>query len=419
MSKRSQKKILTQKEASLAKAMFLYTDKNNQQILSYFICPGNDINSRVMTQLRKNEIHQEVEACSKSEMDSFIRERENQTFVKNPSEENSVVLYQVPGQNIELSVNIDSSKETVWLTQTQMAQLFDKDFNTINEHILNIYNECELEKESTSRDFREVRKEGNRTVSRSVSQYNLDVIISVGYRVKSFRGTQFRIWANRVLKQYLIEGYALNQRVLNEEQGRKLKILQQAVSLIQRGFENQTKTLEEAKNLLQVLSDFSDGLALLDDFDNKQLDEHGATEKEAVKIDEDTFLKIINQMKPEYGSEVFANPKDDSFNSSVNQIYQTFGGKECYPTLEEKAGMLLYLIVKNHSFTDGNKRIAACCFLYFMEQNGMLYQNGTTLIDNATLATMTLLIAESKAEEMETMKKIVVSVLNRKLSESN
>lgn len=413
MSKRKAKKILTKEEVALAKAMFLYTGKNNQQILSYFIRFGNDINSRVMTQLRKNEIHTDVPPASKKELADFIRQKENQPVLSATMAEESVVLYQPPGQDIEISVRIDESKETVWLTQSEMARLFSKDFNTINEHIQNIYNEGELDQEATSRNFREVRKEGNRTVTRKILQYNLDVIISVGYRVKSYQGTQFRIWANRVLKQYLLEGFALNRKKLQEEQGKRLSALQKAVGLVQRGISRQITSLDKADTLMRILSDFSQGLKLLDDFDNNALDASGKTNKEAVIIEVAEFLTVIDKMKPQFGSDVFANPKDDSFNSSVNQIYQTFGGQDCYPTLEEKAAMLLYLITKNHSFSDGNKRIAAQCFLYFLERNGLLYHHGQTIIDNATLAAVTVLIAESLPDEKETIKQMVVSILNR------
>ena len=413
MSRRVAKKILTPKEAALAKAMFLYTDKNNQQILSYFVYPGNDINSRVMTQLRKNKIHTNIPPTSKEKMEDFIRQRENQSLLSPSITEEAVILYQLPGQDIEISVRIDESKETVWLTQSEMARLFNKDFNTINEHIQNIYDEGELEQKATSRNFREVRKEGSRTVARQILQYNLDVIISVGYRVKSYQGTQFRIWANRVLKQYLLEGFALNRKKLQEEQGKKLIALQKAVDLVQRGISRQITSLDEADALMRILSDFSQGLKLLDDFDNNALDTRGKTSKEAVKIDVAEFLKVIEKMKPQFGSDVFANPKDDSFDSSVNQIYQTFGGQDCYPTLEEKAAMLLYLITKNHSFSDGNKRIAAQCFLYFLDRNGLLYHHEQTIIDNATLAATTVLIAESKPDEMKTIKQMVVSILNR------
>lgn len=189
--------------------------------------------------------------------------------------------------------------------------------------------------------------------------------------------------------------------------------LQNAIELLNRSIENHAKNLDDAQRLTNIMADFAEGLTLLDDFDNKTLDTKGKTLKEAVVIDKKEFLNVIDKMKPEFGSDVFANPKDDSFESSVCQIYQTFGGADCYPSLEEKAAMLLYLIVKNHSFTDGNKRIGASCFLYFLERNNILYKNAAPILDNATLAALTILIAESKPEEMETIKQVVMSVLNR------
>ena len=189
--------------------------------------------------------------------------------------------------------------------------------------------------------------------------------------------------------------------------------LQNAIELLNRSIENHAKNLDDAQRLTNIMADFAEGLTLLDDFDNKTLDTKGKTLKEAVVIDKKEFLNVIDKMKPEFGSDVFANPKDDSFESSVCLIYQTFGGADCYPSLEEKAAMLLYLIVKNHSFTDGNKRIGASCFLYFLERNNILYKNAAPILDNATLAALTILIAESKPEEMETIKQVVMSVLNR------
>ena len=206
--------------------------------------------------------------------------------------------------------------------------------------------------------------------------------------------------------------FAINQNLI-QAKNKQLDKLQKAISVLSRSIENQAQSLGDAQKLTNIIKDFSEGLSLLDDFDNKTLDTKGKTTKEAVVIEKEEFLEIIDKMKPEFGSDVFANPKDDSFESSVRQIYQTFDGKECYPSIEEKAATLLYLVVKNHSFTDGNKRIGASCFLYFLEKNNALYKNGVAVIDNSTLATLTLLIAESKASEMETMKQVVLSVLNR------
>jgi prophage maintenance system killer protein len=244
-----------------------------------------------------------------------------------------------------------------------------------------------------------------------VEFFNLDVVLAVGYRANSTEASRFRRWATNVLKQYLVSGYAINEKRLAEKQ-EQIEVLRNSLNLLTRSITSQAKNIDDAQNLAKVLEIFAKGLGLLDDYDNKTLATKGLTKREAVKISKDEYLELISRMKPEFGSDVFANPKDDSFDSSINQIYQTFGGEDCYPTLEEKAAMLLYMLVKNHSFTDGNKRIGAACFLHFLERNDMLYQNGTPILDNATLFALTLLIASSKPEEKDTMKQVILSVLN-------
>jgi prophage maintenance system killer protein len=293
-----------------------------------------------------------------------------------------------------------------------MAKLFETTIPNINMHIKNVYEDEELEQDRTIKDFLIVRKEGSRNVSRNLAFYNLDMILSVGYRIKSKTATQFRKWATTVLKEYMTKGYAINEHKLKQEQD-KVKTLQDTIKLLSRSLEYQVQSLDEAKDVAKLMDNFAGGLDLLDNYDHKKLDSKGITTKEAVKIDEQEFLTVIDKMKSEFASDVFATPKDESFSSSVNQIYQTFDGKELYPTLEEKAATLLYLIVKNHSFADGNKRIGASCFLYFLNRNNMLYKNGIPIIDNSTLFALTLLIATSKPEEMETVKQIVLSILNR------
>lgn len=321
-----------------------------------------------------------------------------------------LIIYQT--DDGQTQVNVKMHDDTVWLTQDAMAKLFGTTIPNINMHIKNIYDEEELEKNRTIKDFLTVRKEGNRTVSRNMSYYNLDMIIAVGYRIKSKIATKFRIWATKTLKEYITKGYVLNEQRLKEKQA-QIETLKSALGIIERGFNGEIKSLEQAQQLNSLMKDFALGLNLLDDFDHKTLDIKGKTVLEAVRIHTDEFLKVVNSMKSDFESDVFANPKDNSFDSSVNQIYQSFGGNDCYPTLEEKAAMLLYFIVKNHSFTDGNKRIGASCFLYFLNRNNLLYKNGTSIIDNGTLFALTLLIAESKPEEMETVKNVVISVLNR------
>ena len=322
-----------------------------------------------------------------------------------------IVIYTSADGKISLDAKLEN--ETIWLTQDMMAKLFETTPQNITMHIKNIYEDEELEQNSTCKDFLQVRNEGKRTVSRKLTHYNLDMILSVGYRIKSKTAVQFRKWATSILKEYLIKGYAINQKALKEQQ-EKLISLRQIIELLNRSMENQVETVEQAQNVSKILHQYVTGLNLLDDFDHKRLDTQGITKRKAIQISVDEFLDVIDKMKGDFASDVFAQPKDESFNSSVNQIFQTFDGNELYPTLEEKAATLLYLIVKNHSFLDGNKRIGASCFLYFMDKNGLLCDDlGCTIIDDATLFALTLLIAESKPEEMDTIKKVTISILNR------
>lgn len=319
-----------------------------------------------------------------------------------------IVIYENNGNS---NLEVVQEDNTLWLSAEKIAKLFEKDRTTIQRHIAKIYKEQELEENSTCAFFAQVQKEGTRQVLRNIPYYNLDVILAVGYRVTSKTATEFRKWATKILHKYILDGYAVNEEKLKLEK-EKVKTLQDTISLLSRSLTNQVENMEDAKQVAQLLDNFAKGLDLLDNFDHKTLDSKGQTKREAVKVTEKEFLEVVDKMKSEFASDVFANPKDGSFASSVNQIYQTFDGVELYPTLEEKAAMLLYLITKNHSFSDGNKRIAASCFLYFMDKNGILYKNGTPIIDNATLFAITLLIAESNPTEMETIKNVVVSVLN-------
>ena len=320
-----------------------------------------------------------------------------------------IIIYKTKNNMIE--VEIDHQNDTIWLSAEKIADLFGKDRTTIQRHIKHIYKEEELNKEATCAFFAQLQKEGNRNVIRQIPTYNLDVILAVGYRVSSKVATNFRKWATGVLKKYLVDGYAVNEKRLKEKQ-EQIDVLKNSLNMLTRAIASQAQTIDDAQNLAKVLNGFAKGLAWLDDYDNKTLATKGQTTRPAVQIKKEEYLKLIAKMKPKFDSDVFANPKDESFDSSINQIYQTFGGKDCYPTLEEKAAMLLYLLVKNHSFTDGNKRIGAACFLYFLERNDLLYQNGTPLFDDATLFALTLLIASSKPEEKETMKQVILSVLN-------
>ncbi|HCM28500.1 MAG: hypothetical protein A2Z99_01135 [Treponema sp. GWB1_62_6] len=327
-----------------------------------------------------------------------------------------IVIYQSADDQAQVEVRF--SDETVWLTQNQIVSLFNSSKANISEHISNIYDSGELDQSSTVRKFRTVQKEGDRKISRERHCYNLDMIISVGYRVNSKRGTQFRRWATQRLRDYLVEGYAINRKRL-EEKNLELRHLKNGISILQRAITSEARNLADAGALAGLLDRFSAGLSLLDDYDHETLDMAGKNARAAERIEVDEYREIIQRMESEFSSDVFAVEKDRGFESAVSQIYQTFGGKELYPTLEEKAATLLYLVVKNHAFTDGNKRIAAACFLYFLERNGMLGSTeSTAVIDGNTLAAVTLFIAVSKPEEMDTVKRVVVSILNRKEHES-
>ncbi len=327
------------------------------------------------------------------------------------SENNQIMIYTAP--NGETQIDVRLQDDTVWLTQRQMEQLFDTDRTSIVRHIKNIIKDGELAENSTCAKIAQVQTEGTRTITRHIKYYNLDMILSVGYRVTSKTATQFRIWATKTLKEYLTQGFVVNQRLLTQQRDR-VAMLQHTLDLITRSITNQAETLSQAQDLGRLMGDFVRGLGMLDDYDHQLLDNKGKTSTPAVEITADEFLAVVDKMRGKFASDVFAVPKDDSFYSSIGQIYQTFDGAELYPTLEEKAAMLLYLIVKNHSFIDGNKRIGASCFIYFLDKNKMLYNDSNQLvIDNSTLFALTLLVAESNPAEKETIKQVLISVLNR------
>lgn len=327
---------------------------------------------------------------------------------------NQIIIYQNEQDQVQVEVRFDN--ETFWLSLNQMATLFERDKSVISRHLRNIYKEGELEETATVAKKATVQHEGSREITRDIEYYNLDAILSVGYRVNSKRGTQFRQWSTKRLKDYLVNGYAINQKRL-EERNLEIKHLKEGISILRRAIGYQAKNLDEAKDLADLLEQFSAGLLLLDDYDHESLDAKGKTSQASEHIAKEEYQRLIEAMRTGFSSDVFGKPKDGSFDSSINQIYQSFNGKELYPTIEEKAAMLLYLIVKNHSFIDGNKRIAAACFLYFLERNGQLYPEGKKaepIIDNHALAAITLFIAVSKPDEMETVKKVLISILNRR-----
>lgn len=322
-----------------------------------------------------------------------------------------ILIYTAPDGTVQTEVRLQG--ETLWLTQSHMEDLFDTDRTSLVKHIQNILETGELEESATCAKFAQVRQEGKRQVRREILYYNLDMILSVGYRVNSKRGTQFRIWANRILRDHLVKGYTLNSKLLREKTF-QLRKLRQSIELVERGILTEAQSLDDARNVVKVLSDFAAGLELLDDYDHETLEEAGRTKKEAIKISKEEFSAVIDAMRGQFTSDIFGRPKDGSFESSVSQIYQSFGGSELYPTIEQKAAVLLYLVTKNHSFTDGNKRIAAALFLHFLERNGLLSRaDGRQIITNDGLASLTLLIAISKPEEKDTMVKITMTILNR------
>ena len=283
---------------------------------------------------------------------------------------NPIIIYKTDDGQTQIDVRMEN--ETVWLTQAQMAELFETDRTSIVRHINNIYKVDELDRESTCAKIAQVQKEGSRMVKRTVPFFNLDMIISVGYRVNSKRGVQFRQWANNVLKQYLIKGYAVNERMRKEQIGE----LRQLVGMLGRTIQNQPLLSNDETNaLFEVVTDYTYALDTLDNYDYERLTINKTTKEEPFHATYENAMEAIDGLREKFGGSVlFGNEKDDSFKSSIGQIYQTFGGEELYPSVEEKAAMLLYLVTKNHSFSDGNKRIAATLFLWFLNNNHILYQ---------------------------------------------
>ena len=323
---------------------------------------------------------------------------------------NSIEIYSSQDGSIQLKVKLEN--DTVWLTQSQMAELFGVDRTSIVRHIRNIYKSEELDQNSTCAKNAQVRTEGHRSILREIPYYNLDMIISVGYRVNSKNATSFRRWATSVLKQYLIKGYAINQQIKLD----RYNELKDVVRLMSRTVGLQEKvSSEEYGGLFNVISDYVYALDTLDHYDYQSLSIQKTTKEESFRATYDNAMEAISALMEKFGgSQWFANEKDESFKSSIGQIYQTFGGEDLYPSVEEKAAMLLYLVVKNHSFSDGNKRIAAMLFLWFLNNNHVLYaEDGHKRIADNTLVALTLMIAESRTEEKDVMVKVVVNLINK------
>ena len=320
-------------------------------------------------------------------------------------EENKIIIYQVEGGQTQIDVRLEN--DTVWLTQAQMAELFQKDQSVIARHIANVFKEGELEKDSNMQILHNTLSKYKPTAI-----YNLDVIISVGYRVKSKRGTAFRIWARKILKDYLVQGYAVSDRIRRDQ----IDELRQLIQVVGRAIEHQPlNTTEENKALFDIVVDYTYALDTLDDYDYQRLSVKGTTLEDKFRATYENAMRAIKSLREKFGSSsLFGNEKDDSFKSSIGQIYQTFGGKELYPSVEEKAAMLLYLVTKNHSFSDGNKRIAATLFLWFLNNNGILYrEDGSKRIADNTLVALTLMIAESKTDEKDVMVRVIVNLINQ------
>ncbi len=304
---------------------------------------------------------------------------------------NEIILFETKDHAVTLQVPVEN--ETVWLTQEQMSQLFDTARSSIAYHIGNVFKEGELDKSTSVEKFD--RSTG--TASRPPLYYNLDVIISVGYRVKSQRGVEFRRWANSILKDYILKGYAVNDRRL-DQLGQMINIMKRASNQL------------DAKQVLSVVESYQEALKLLDDYDHQTMSKPEGEQATYVLTYEEC-RQVIDEMSFNADSDLFGNEKDDSFKGSIGAIYQSFGGTDVYPTLEEKAANLLYFVTKNHSFSDGNKRIAATMFLYFLDRNKALFSGDKKRIDDYTLVALTIMIAESRPEEKEMMIKVIMNCM--------
>ena len=324
-----------------------------------------------------------------------------------------IIIYRAEDNTVQLDVRMEN--ETVWLTASQMAELFGRDVKTIRKHINNALHE-ELAGEVVGAKFASTTQHGameGKTQTNEVMFYNLEMITSIGFRVKSKRGIQFRKWANKILKDYLVKGYAINEKIRREQ----LSDLRQLVQIVGRTVQSEAvESADETQAIFDVVLDYTYALDTLDNYDYERLTVKETTPEERFHATYENAMQTIAALREKFGgSTLFGNEKDDSFKSSIGQIYQTFGGKDLYPSVEEKAAMLLYLVTKNHSFSDGNKRIAATLFLWFLNNNGILYrEDGTKRLADNTLVALTLMIAESRTEEKDTMVKVVVNLINQK-----
>ena len=320
-----------------------------------------------------------------------------------------IIIYKKDNQ-VEVEITYDN--ESLWLNLNQIAELFDRDKSVISRHITNIYKEEELAYYATVAKNATVQEEGKRKVTRTIEYYNLDIILAVGYRVSSAKGTQFRIWANQILKNYLIKGFAVNEKRL-QQTSQQLQELKKVVQLQEKVITEYHLETDEAQGLIKVIASYSTALGLLDDYDHQRLKIPNTNTVEVVKINYDEARNAINELGKQTKFEgLFGKEKDDSYKGYLENIYQTFDGIELYQTLEEKAAHLLYFVVKNHSFIDGNKRIGAFLFVWFLERNNLLYKsNGNKLLADSTLVALTLMIAQSNPNDKDMMIKVIVNLL--------
>ena len=303
---------------------------------------------------------------------------------------------------LELSVKITSDKETVWLRVEEMAVLFDRSRTVIQKHIGNIFKENELEQSSTCAKFAQVQKEGERTIKRTYNYYNLDMVISVGYRVKSFRGIAFRKWATSILKDYIVQGYAINEN--------RIKVLNKVVEIQSNIIADVLEI--DAKEVFSVIKKYTNALELLDDYDHQKIKKPNISEKKAYQLTYEECRKLIDTMSFSLSSTIFGQEKTNgALDSILGAIYQSVSGKDVYPSIQEKAANLLYFIVKDHPFIDGCKRIAASTFLYFLNKNNLLFRNDKKIISDSTLVAITLLLAESRPKEKEVMINVIINFL--------
>lgn len=330
-------------------------------------------------------------------------------------ERNDIVIYKSEDGLVKMEAMVDPENETIWANQKAIAALFDVTVPNISYHFKKIFESGELDAGTVVKFFLITAQSGARgTSDEKIKYYNLDAIISIGYRVNSFRATKFRIWATKVLKQYMLKGFAINRNAVSVQ---KYEDLKKAVGLLENVFSKELLlTSDQATDLFDVIRDYTYALDTLDAYDYQSLKIADTTAPERFHATYENATEAIKSLKEKFGaSDLFGVEKDASFHSSIGQIYQTWEGRDLYPSIEEKAAMLLYLVVKNHSFVDGNKRIAATLFLWFMQNNGILYRpDGSKRISDASLVALTLMIAESHTDEMDTMVKVVVSLINRK-----